>query len=111
VYRASSGIAHRLDREACIRKAGLHLQRGITVLSHGRTVITDRLHAQILCELLQIPNIAVDTGYGKIRSNHETWLAGSPTSSLVFTAAEAVLAAQRAAATADPAPGDPGAPG
>jgi pyruvyl transferase EpsO len=74
----------------------MHLQRGITVLSQGRMVVTDRLHAQILCELMGIPNVAVDTGYGKIGSTHETWLANSATSSLVLTATDAVAAARAA---------------
>jgi pyruvyl transferase EpsO len=49
---------------------------GLTVLAHGRIVVSDRLHAHILSLLLGIPNVVVDTGYGKIRSFFETWTSG-----------------------------------
>ncbi|PRY15259.1 polysaccharide pyruvyl transferase family protein [Kineococcus rhizosphaerae] len=55
-----------------------HVQRGLDFLGRGRVVLTDRLHAHLLAELLGIPHVAVDSGYGKIRSYHETWLADSP---------------------------------
>ncbi|MDP9344991.1 MAG: polysaccharide pyruvyl transferase family protein [Actinomycetota bacterium] len=48
---------------------------GCEVLAQGRVVVTDRLHAHILCLLLDVPNV-VDTGYGKIRSFYETWTSG-----------------------------------
>jgi exopolysaccharide biosynthesis protein PssK len=41
-------------------------------------VITDRLHAHILCLLMDIPHVVVDNSYGKVRSFVETWTAGAP---------------------------------
>jgi exopolysaccharide biosynthesis predicted pyruvyltransferase EpsI len=99
-FMPRSRIAAWIEADVWRRKAGIQLQRGLRILDQSTAVVTDRLHAQILCELLGIPNVAVDTGYGKIRSSHETWLAGSGTSRLVLSAAEAVAAALRAVAEA-----------
>lgn len=46
---------------------------GCRALSAGRAVITDRLHAHILCVLLGIPHVLLDNNYGKLRSFYDTW--------------------------------------
>ena len=43
------------------------IDRGITLLGSARYVITDRLHAHILCTLCGIPHAFLDNSYGKIR--------------------------------------------
>jgi len=53
--------------------ASNRLHRGVRHLSQGKVVITDRLHAHILCLLLGIPHVVLDNNYGKIRSFYETW--------------------------------------
>jgi exopolysaccharide biosynthesis predicted pyruvyltransferase EpsI len=53
--------------------ASRRLSYGLGVLATGRIVITDRLHGHILCLLLGIPHVVVDTGYGKLRSFYNTW--------------------------------------
>jgi exopolysaccharide biosynthesis predicted pyruvyltransferase EpsI len=46
---------------------------GRVLLSRGRTVVTDRLHAHILCCLLGIPNLIFDSYDGKISAFFECW--------------------------------------
>ncbi|WP_106212910.1 glycosyltransferase [Kineococcus rhizosphaerae] len=76
-------------------QAEKQLQRGLEHLSRGEVVVTDRLHAHLLAELLGIPHVAMDSGYGKIRSYHETWLADSPLAHVETTAKGAVEKARQ----------------
>ena len=46
--------------------ADIRIERGLRQLSTARYVITDRLHAHILCTLLGIPHSFLDNSYGKI---------------------------------------------
>jgi exopolysaccharide biosynthesis predicted pyruvyltransferase EpsI len=55
------------------RLAEAQLKRGLRLLSSGSFVITDRLHAHILCTLLDIPHTTLDNTYGKLSSFIETW--------------------------------------
>lgn len=57
--------------------ANQRVARGYRLLSEGRLVITDRLHAHILCMLLGIPHYLLDNSYGKIRDFHDTWTRAS----------------------------------
>jgi pyruvyl transferase EpsO len=57
--------------------AARRLVRGVRLLSTGQRVITDRLHAHILCLLLGIPHTVIDNSYGKLSSFIETWTAGT----------------------------------
>lgn len=47
--------------------------RGLQMLSSGKIVVTDRLHAHILSMLLDIPHIAMDNNYGKISNYINAW--------------------------------------
>jgi exopolysaccharide biosynthesis predicted pyruvyltransferase EpsI len=47
--------------------------RGCHLLSSGRAVITDRLHAHILCLLLGIPHAVLDNSYGKLGRFLAAW--------------------------------------
>ena len=51
------------------------LQRGCQLLSRGAVVITDRLHAHVLCVLMNIPHVVLDNSYGKICSFRQCWTA------------------------------------
>lgn len=55
------------------RLANARLKRGVKILSSGQRVITDRLHAHIICILLNIEHCALDNNYGKISSYIKTW--------------------------------------
>jgi exopolysaccharide biosynthesis predicted pyruvyltransferase EpsI len=47
--------------------------RGRRLLSSGRMVITDRLHAHFLSLLLAIPHAVLDNSYGKLGRFLEAW--------------------------------------
>jgi pyruvyl transferase EpsO len=53
--------------------ARARLARGCRLLSAGRVVITDRLHAHLLSLLLGIPHAVLDNSYGKLRRFLALW--------------------------------------
>lgn len=60
-----------LDREVARSEvydslAKARFKRGVRQLSRARTVVTDRLHAHIICLLMGIPHAVLDNSYGKI---------------------------------------------
>lgn len=61
---------------------------GIDLLSKGAVVVTDRLHAHILCCLLNIPHFVFDSLGGKISAFHQTWTRDDAGTELVASAAE-----------------------
>lgn len=70
------GIDRNYRRAELYRGLAAHrVARGLRVLASGRTVISDRLHAHILCLLLGIPHIVFDNNYGKLGSFIDTWTA------------------------------------
>ncbi len=71
------------------RLARERLGRGVDVLSRGRGVITDRLHAHILSLMAGIPHCVLDNSYGKVRAVYETWTAGIGPVAWCDSAAEA----------------------
>lgn len=52
--------------------------RGRRLLSAGRVVVTDRLHAHIMCLLLGIPHAVLDNSYGKIHAFLAAWTGDAP---------------------------------
>ncbi len=82
---------------APLRSAMMRLRRcfamqrltyGIDLLSRGSTVVTDRLHAHILCCLLGIPHFAFDSYDGKISAFYGTWTENYADARLVSSAAD-----------------------
>lgn len=70
-FRAAGRVAAQmLDHR---RLAAWRLERGLAMLSQARAVITDRLHAHILCLLLDIPHVALDNHYGKLARFAGQW--------------------------------------
>jgi exopolysaccharide biosynthesis predicted pyruvyltransferase EpsI len=53
--------------------ARARVARGCRLLSSGRVVITDRLHAHILCLLLGLPHAVLDNSYGKLSRFLDLW--------------------------------------
>ena len=53
--------------------ARARVARGCRLLSSGRVVITDRLHAHILSLLLGFPHAVLDNTYGKLRRFLDAW--------------------------------------
>src|SRR3546814_16383188 len=63
--------AKRLRRYQIL--AQWRLRRGISMLSQGRVIVTDRLHAHILSLLLDIPQVVLDNMYGKVSAFAAQW--------------------------------------
>src|SRR5262249_19822367 len=55
------------------RLAEARVARGLRLLSSVKFVITDRLHAHILCTLLNLPHTILDNCYGKLSSFADVW--------------------------------------
>jgi exopolysaccharide biosynthesis predicted pyruvyltransferase EpsI len=55
------------------RLAWRRVRVGQQILSRGEVVITDRLHAHILCSLLDLPHVVLDNSYGKLSSYAQSW--------------------------------------
>jgi len=72
------------------RLAGARLERGLDILSSGRWVATDRLHAHILSLLIGRPHVALDNNYGKISSFIAEWTAGTKGVNAATSLAEAL---------------------
>jgi len=82
---------------APFRSAAMHLRQryamqrlsyGVDLLSQGTTVVTDRLHAHILCCLLGIPHYVFDSYDGKISAFHATWTKEYAEGQLISSPAE-----------------------
>lgn len=58
------------------RLARQRVRRGARLLAAGRVVVTDRLHAHLLCCLMGIPHVVLDNSYGKIAHFRAAWGTG-----------------------------------
>lgn len=81
--------------------ARARLARGASLLSHGRVVITDRLHGHILCLCLGIPHVLLDNSYGKVQSTYRTWTSQSSLVRWARSGEEAVELARSLAESPD----------
>ncbi|WP_018502058.1 polysaccharide pyruvyl transferase family protein [Parafrankia discariae] len=57
--------------------ATVSVETATSLLCTARYVVTDRLHAHILCLLLGIPHSVFDNSYGKVSGTFEAWTSGS----------------------------------
>ena len=57
--------------------AARRVRHAVRILADGKVVITDRLHGHILCELLGIPHVLLDTAEAKVGSFHQTFTSSS----------------------------------
>lgn len=64
------------------------LNHGVKLLSSGRLVVVDRLHAHIITTLLDRPHYVFDSLDGKISALRNTWLAEHPVSTFVSSLSE-----------------------
>lgn len=69
-------------------------RRGCRILARGRVVITNRLHAHLLCLLLRKPHVVCDTVNGKLFAYRDTWHIDDPLVRFVASPEEAVQAAE-----------------
>lgn len=84
----------RLRLRAHDALAADRLQRGRRILSGCSVVVTDRLHGHILCLLLNIPHVILDTRFGKIRAFYDTWTAGCALTHWAESSEEAIAKAR-----------------
>ncbi len=61
-----------------------------STVSRAEVVVSDRLHAHILCLQLEIPHVMVDTRNGKISSFIDTWTADSNLVTVVSSPRDAI---------------------
>ena len=83
-----------LDRLAAQRVA-----RGARMLSGGRAVVTDRLHAHIMSLLLGIPHVVLDNNYGKVKEFYSLWTGECETAVWAESVDEALQRARRLVAS------------
>lgn len=81
------------QRKLFANLADARVQRGVRTLSIGRIVVTDRLHAHIICMMLGIPHVVLDNNYGKLSEFINCWHADQPLVRLVKSVDEAQTAA------------------
>ncbi len=74
------------------RLASARVARGTALLSRGRRIVTDRLHAHILALLLGIPHVVLDNYYGKLAAYLDAWTGAAPSVRRAGDAADAVAA-------------------
>jgi pyruvyl transferase EpsO len=92
----------RLLEAAWNAAASARIERGCTLLSRGRVVVTDRLHAHILCTMLGIPHVVLDNSYGKVQNFIAAWTRDSPLVHRASNPQEAVASASALLAPAQP---------
>ncbi len=76
----------RLDFDA---RSQARISRATYILSLGRMVITDRLHAHIFCLMMGIPHVLIGSELGKNGNFYKTWTRDSPLCRLARDPAEA----------------------
>ena len=76
--------------------AAARVARGCRLLSSGRVVVTDRLHAHLLSLLLAIPHAALDNTYGKLGRFLDAWTGDAPGFHRFGSAEEALAWAEMA---------------
>jgi exopolysaccharide biosynthesis predicted pyruvyltransferase EpsI len=76
------------------RSALLTVAAAARLVGEGRVVVSDRLHAHVLCTMLAVPHVMLDSGYGKIRSFLETWPVTSELAHIASSADEAFVQAR-----------------
>jgi pyruvyl transferase EpsO len=86
LYRVKRHLYHRLAAE--------RLRRGSDILSSGHVVVTDRLHAHIMCTLMGIPHVVLDNSYRKIGNFRDAWETGTDLCRTASSFDEAMLLAR-----------------
>jgi pyruvyl transferase EpsO len=74
--------------------AAARVVRGCRLLSSGRLVVTDRLHAHLLSLLLAIPHAVLDNTYGKLGRFLDAWTGAAEGVHRVATVEEALAWAE-----------------
>jgi len=76
------------------RRAVREVARGEALLSRGRVVVTDRLHAHLLSYLMGIPHVVLADRHAKVTRASRLWVGEHPWIRTASTVEEAVVLAQ-----------------
>jgi exopolysaccharide biosynthesis predicted pyruvyltransferase EpsI len=82
-YPSTIGLTRSLAFRVRERYARERLAFGLGLLSRGSMVITDRLHAHVLCCLLGVRHLLFDSLDGKVSALYEAWTEGATNARLV----------------------------
>lgn len=85
------GVRDRFPHQALVarrRYAQSRLERGVDLLSHGRIVVTDRLHGHVISTLLGIPNLVFNSYDAKATALYQTWTHANPNCQVLESTAE-----------------------
>jgi exopolysaccharide biosynthesis predicted pyruvyltransferase EpsI len=75
-------------------RASMNVRAAGRILADGRVVITDRLHAHVMCVLLGIPHVVLDNTYGKITALYDSYTHRFSTAHTAPTVTEAAELAE-----------------
>ncbi|MET1084124.1 MAG: polysaccharide pyruvyl transferase family protein, partial [Burkholderiales bacterium] len=89
-----TGPLYELTERGLDRMAARNVREAVEILSQGRVVVTDRLHAMVLACLLQIPVFAFDNANGKVGALYRDYLHELPVVVLCASADAAVAQAR-----------------
>lgn len=93
--RGTGDLAQPLLRRLHDASSTREVSAGLAEIAAARVVVTDRLHVHILATLAGVPNVVVDTGYGKLNTFIDTFTADVPTTHRARSAVEAGAIAER----------------
>lgn len=71
---SSYSLIYPLQRKCYDALANLHVNNAIAILSSGRVVVTDRLHAMVIAGLMRKPVVAVNNANGKVGAIYSDYL-------------------------------------
>lgn len=78
-------------RSSLVRRAAMtNLAAAVRLIARAGVVMSDRLHAHVLCTMLGVPHVMVDSRSGKVRSSIETWSSADPLVHLAASPTEAL---------------------
>jgi exopolysaccharide biosynthesis predicted pyruvyltransferase EpsI len=103
--KAIEPVARPLLMRLYASLARQRLARGLELLGSAQVVITDRLHAHVLCVLMGIPHVLLDNSYGKLSSFHQTWTAEVDNARWAQSPTEALSLAEQLGRASVRAPG------
>ena len=71
--RPRRALANKVVRGSLERLAQRRVAHGNRMLARGRVVVTNRLHAHLLCLMMGVPTVVIDTKFGKVHDFVDAW--------------------------------------
>jgi pyruvyl transferase EpsO len=75
--RPRRALANKVVLGSLDALAQRRVAQGNRILARGRVVVTNRLHAHLLCLMMGIPTVVVDTKFGKVHDFVDAWTDGT----------------------------------